>query len=301
MSENFRVDTGCLEATRLSRVAGGSADAAERLAVFRHASTCAACGDALLALSLADNPGTADEEALVTSVLASPCAPVPLPVPALPRTSMRSRPRWRFRAAIAGAAAAACAALVGLVVVSRDRAPDPTLLALAASNRAVEGRLSLDLPHAPFRPNRGFDGSLEAVEQTLARFLSEKQRDPARARPLAALYLARNHPGDLNRADLELLAAPPGAERDSDRAVVLLAQGRAQEALRAAQSALEARPDYAPARFNLALALEAVGRRVEAARALRDYLAGADVAGPEAPWVTEARERLARLESAEEP
>lgn len=305
MTADIHFDWDCPGLGGVERAAAGLGDEAERAEAFRHAAACATCGNALLALALADNPGTAEEEALVARVLERPPRPFPTAVPSLvtdlPRhdraRTRRDRPRWAARAAVA-AAALACAAVVGLVVVAPDETPDAALLAaVSGPTRSAEGRLSLGLPHAPYRPTRGDGDELRPIDRALARLLAMKGQDPAAsARPLAAVYLARAEPGDLARAEAELAAAPASPERDNDRGVVLLAQGRAEEALQALRSAVAQRPDFLPARFNLALALEATGRRAEAARALRDYLARADVSGAESAWVDEARERLARIE-----
>lgn len=293
MNEIRRIETRCPDAASLGRVAEDLADGYERAAVFRHARSCTACGETLVALWLADTPGTPEQEALLASSLGRAVGPIPVP-------PTRSRP-LRIVRNMAAAAALACAAGVGLWVATAGDVADQAVLALASGVRPTEGRLSLDLPHAPYRPTRGDETKAHDLDRALAQLLTRKRRDPAgSARQLAMLYLIRAEPGDLGRADAELLAAPPGPERDNDRAVVLLAQGRAQEAIQAAQKALGARHDFVPARFNLALALDAVGRKAEAARAFRDYLAAADVAGPEEPWVAEARERLARVESAGE-
>jgi tetratricopeptide (TPR) repeat protein len=292
VSAKFHVVSGCLEDRQLERVASGAADQAECAAALRHAVECTDCRDALLALLLADHPGTPEEEALLARTLERPARPVPLPLPA----PSPLRRRWPLRA-VATAAAVAAAAAVAVVVVSPDAPPEAAVLALASDTRPVEGRLSLGLPHAPYRPKRGAREEVRPLDATLARLLALKQHDPeASARPLAALYLARGEPGDLGRAEAELKVGRPGPELDNDRAVVLLAEGRAEEALETLRSVVEARPDYAPARFNQALALAALGRRAEAAHAFRDYLGASDVVGAEAPWIEEARERLVELE-----
>jgi tetratricopeptide (TPR) repeat protein len=296
VSAKFHLVSTCFDEQRIARVASGTADPEVRTEVLRHAVECADCRTALLALSLADNPGTPEEEALVARALERPARPIPLPLPApipLPRR------RWALRAT-AAAAAVACAAALAVMVITRTGSPDAEVLALASDTRPVEGRLSLGLPHAPYRPKRGVGDAVHPLDGTLARLLALKRHDPeAAARPLAALYLARGEPGDLGRAEAALASGTPGPELDNDRAVVLLAQGRAEEALAAVRSALVRRPDYAPAHFNEALALAALGRRIEAAHALRDYLGTSDVVGAEKPWIQEARERLVELERAD--
>jgi tetratricopeptide (TPR) repeat protein len=245
-----------------------------------------------MALSLANRPGTAEEEALVARVLASPPPRMLLPLPA---AAGRSRPRWQLRAGLAGLAAAAAA--VALVVTSGGDPRGDAVAVLSGASRPTPGRLSLDLPHAPYLPSRGDEAFRRRLDDALTDFVSGKE--PTAGTPLAALFLYRGDPGDVERAEQVLALTPAGPERDNDWAVIHLAGGEPEKALELLRGVLEARPDYGPARFNLALALEALGRKPEAARALRDYLAGADVAGPEAAWVAEARERLANLEQAD--
>jgi tetratricopeptide (TPR) repeat protein len=284
-----RRESGCPAGKRLESVSLGRATSEQQAEVFRHAIDCQDCRDVLVALSLANHPGTVEEEALLARALERPPAIPPLPVPS---ATPRFRPRWQFRAAVAGLAAAAA---VGLVVTTGGDPAEDALATLVHETRPIAGRLSLNLPHAPYQPARSEGAGAARLDGTLEELLARKDNGPS---ALAVLYLFRNGPGDLERAEQALDVAPAGPERDNDRAVVLLARGRPGEALDLLRGVLAARPDYGPARFNLAVALESLGRKPEAARALRDYLAGADVVGQEAFWVAEARQRLAELEGA---
>lgn len=292
MSESRRSDSRCPDTASLERLVVDQVDGRERRRLLRHARNCPTCREIFYALWLAETPGTPMQEALLASALEMPARRLPA---ALARTAAFRA----FRNAVT-IAALVCTAGVGLLLSAPGDAPNRAIVAFVPGARPIEGRLSMGLPHAPYRPVRGDRKSFLDLDRALSRLLAMKQQDPSgSAQSLATVYLLRSESGDLERADTELLSLPPGPERDNDRAVLLLAQGHVQEAIKAARAAIGARSDFAPARFNLALALEAADRKTEAARAFRDYLAIADVTSFEKPWIAEARERLARIESVE--
>jgi hypothetical protein len=109
---------------------------------------------------------------------------------------------------------------------------------------------------------------------------------------------------------LDILAPLPGEEDilkmslapsrypdiDSDRAAILLSQGKAEEALRLADSVLLASPEHRAGEWNRALALEDVGATVLAVEAF-EHIASHGETG----WAREASERAVALKKDMEP
>lgn len=113
----------------------------------------------------------------------------------------------------------------------------------------------------------------------------------------AALRLASGTPDGAKAAFGILKDEPPTADVLSERAFAQLVAGggapsseQAEQALQLADQALELDADHAPAQWNRALALEAMGLQALAANAF-DAIA----AHPEPGWSDEARERARKL------
>ncbi|HVT46109.1 MAG TPA: tetratricopeptide repeat protein [Thermoanaerobaculia bacterium] len=170
-------------------------------------------------------------------------------------------------------------------------------LVAAAPNdaRPIEPRLSGGFAWAPVaRVMRGAEDRASArllladheIQQAL-----EKRRT---ARTLHAAGVADALLGRTGSAVAKLREASELASGDasirSDLAAAHYAGGDYEASLQEADKALALDPDQGEARFNRALALEALGRRDEALAAWNDYLAIDD----SSEWAGEARERLAR-------
>ena len=271
----------CMPFDSIERYATGVAEEDERLAVERHAAVCEDCRLTLAATGLAFRPGDAAEEALVARIAADRPIPVllsDLGISAGGAATRRAQDRWfgRFHKAVAaaGVAAAACLALV-LAVPGGSDAPLP--------HRVLEGRPAALAVHVPVLSARGGgQAGWEAREANLAEGVA--------ARGEVAFLLARGAPGDWDRAGVLIERAAPTADRENDRGVLLLARGDAPEALASFDRALELDGGHAAARFNRALALEALGRKAEARTAWERYLEVA--AGDAAGWREEAKARL---------
>jgi putative thioredoxin len=118
------------------------------------------------------------------------------------------------------------------------------------------------------------EGDTATAAEIYAAVLAE---DPANLAALAGLAKLAIVTGDLETAKNILAEAPPGTERDSGIAAARAALDNALQAVSVGDiSELAARvtrePDDHQARFDLALALNALGRRNEAADALLDIV-----------------------------
>lgn len=267
--------TPCPEPEVLAAFAEGKVARKELPRIFAHLETCADCRSGVAAAGEAVAPARS----------------------------------FRFRFALPLAAAAVIVLAVGLVPWALSvRSPFVRLEKLAPrSARAVETRLSADIPWAAYRgPMRASTGAApdparlklggevgEIVdradrEQTaswqhaagVGLVLYEMPAD-AVGRLQAAAALERGNP----RIWSDLAAAQYAAALRLDRPSLY------PEALASADQALRLDPRLPEALFNRALVLERLGLKAQARDAWNRYLA---VDGS-SPWAVEARQRLARL------
>ena len=264
----------------------GAASTAERETIHRHIADCARCREALsdLALSVAEKRG-------------APSAAVGEP--------FRQR-RWIIGAASGLAAAAALVlAVLGwqLLRGSNPSTPDlrPLIVAVAAlPTRPVEGRLSANFPYAAPPPvTRGAAALETPPDLRIAAGDLEAAAGPNAEPPaLWAAAIARLTTAEASGAVILLeeatRRAPTNAAMLSDLAAAYLARARAggspadlNEALRAADRALQATPGHPAALFNRALALDGLQR--EDARAAWQAFLNAE---PGSEWSGEARRRV---------
>lgn len=188
--------------------------------------------------------------------------------------SDRIRRRFGLEASapqLAALEAPRCRSILGRYADPRYAQPVPCRIARSA----VRGPLTTG-------PTANGQGNLPISQQMLARL--QQQQDH---RALAAVYL---NDGDLLGAEMALGQAGQSVAVNSDRAVVALERGRFAEALQLAEAVLAASPDWKPAMWNRAVALQGLGRRADAARQFSTLAAGG-----EAGWSEEARRRAAAL------
>jgi tetratricopeptide (TPR) repeat protein len=188
---------------------------------------------------------------------------------ATPMKSLHGRRRGAW-AGIAAAAAAAAAMLAWYM--TRPRVPEPARIATAAV-RTIEGRTS----YAPADRHRryGVPRSATGAGETV---------------PLSVLAELERR-GDLHGVAAAFLArAPASVDVDADRALLVLEDGRTEEALVALDAVLAIRPGHAQAAWNRALALRDLGLSSSAAGAF-----AAVAAAGEPGWADEARERARAL------
>lgn len=210
-----------------------------------------------------------------------------------PATAHLDRRRW-----LAIAAAVVLFAAVGTFTYSKYR--DPLAKVNNAysqlTKRPVEARLS-GFPFVPWIANRGknddTDVPLMILQGEAASVTELRGKD---GKTLHARGVAHLLSGDAETATIELSQAanaePANARYWNDLAVAQIAARHPEAALSAAERSLAITPPLQEARFNRALALEALGKRGEAHQAFDQYLA-TDRASP---WAAEAQAGLERTE-----
>ena len=166
------------------------------------------------------------------------------------------------------------------------------------TERRTEVRISGGFDYSPHTVTRGgsesgSDNSLR-FERVFSKLkAAEKPSAPAAQRLiLARAYLARNASGDASRARkiLEEVAADgnESAEIDNDKGVALFQLGNYQVALASFTRALEKKPDFYEALFNLALAEERLNSNSDARRDFEKFIK----MSPDARWNAEAQRHV---------
>lgn len=187
---------------------------------------------------------------------------------------------------VVGMAALLAAGLAAFFVVRNAAAP-PAPVALADA-RSLEARLTWKDGDVwrPYRPVRAAGAAAEAVSAaTLAALEAAKD-----GRGLAGAWLLS---GNAARARQTLAALAASPDVASDLAAVALLEGRDEDALALAQSALDGAPAHPQASWNRALACERLGLVRLAARAFHELEARA-----EPGWSKEAGARARALDAA---
>jgi tetratricopeptide (TPR) repeat protein len=170
------------------------------------------------------------------------------------------------------------------------------------SERRTEVRISGGFeysPHSTTRGNTGSDAEVDGdrnlhFERVFSKLkAAEKPSAPATQRLiLARAYLARSASGDASRARtiLEEVAASgdESAEIDNDKGVALFQLENYQAALHSFTRALEKRPDFHEALFNLALTEERLKSYSDATRDWETFIR----VSPDARWKAEAQRHL---------
>jgi len=224
------------------------------------------------------------------------------------RSSERDQKREGFYISLprlAIVAAVATLAVVGSLswFIKTDKTEQVAVAALGdamKTERRTEVRISGEFDYSPHSSTRGNSESESAADNNLhfERVFSklkgaEKPSAPATQRLiLARAYLARNASGDASRARtiLEEVAATgdESAEIDNDKGVALFQLGNFQAAQNSFARALEKKPGYDHALFNLALAEERLNSHADAKR---DWEAFIKVSR-DARWKAEAQRHL---------
>ncbi|MFP2926445.1 zf-HC2 domain-containing protein [Pyxidicoccus sp. 3LG] len=153
----------------------------------------------------------------------------------------------------------------------------------SASERTLDARLSH--PQAdrflPYVPMRGTSHSMEVLPLRPLAELEERKDFSG----IAAAYALR---GDWQQAEAFLARAPESADKDNDRAVVVMRRQRWEEALGLLGGALRQEPKHPQALWNRGLALHGRGLLKQAEAAFREVAA---LEGQEAGWKQEAEAR----------
>jgi len=198
--------------------------------------------------------------------------------------------RRRRTRTIIGFASLAVAAAAALVLYLGRREPKPDdladrVFASLAPHRQLEPRLSWPAAdrYRPYDPPRAATTRPETLSFELLAEV-EKAGD-ARALPAAQLLT-----GNIDAASAALDKAADTADTLADRAAVALIHHDAERALVAAAAAIDRTPTHPQARWNRALALQALGLDRSAAAAFDDI-----AAAHEPGWSDEAKTQAAAL------
>ncbi len=270
---------GTVPCDRLGAFVDGELDPAAAASFRRHLLECARCQQEMHGLmqlsALAETARTAHPAA----------RPGLAPVPVAPagRYVVPRRAAWLGVVGVAAIAAALVLALRG----SSHRSDLPALLA-SLDARTVSGWPSAAGP-AQYREYRVMRGGPVPIPPELARAELRLQGSND-WRALGTLALLRR---DFGQADGYLARLPPTPDVLADRGLVRLEEQRYPEALEYLDAALAAAPDFLPARFNRALALQALQLPFAAAAAMGPVAQSAS-----GGWATEARRDTATFEGA---
>lgn len=220
----------------------------------------------------------------------------------------RSLPRWVTAAGVLAAAAAILIAIQTPDLLQRFRgervdAKMASVLSATGQERYIEPRLAAAFPYAraPQVSRGGNNSSREnlALVAVAGELQQEVKRDPA-ANVLHAFGVSQLLLGQWAEAigtlEAALEADPRNQQLQLDLAAAYLARGSssdgdAAKALALLERCLAARPDYLPALFNKALALERLSLREQARSAWQEYLSRDSSSG----WADEAAAHLAQL------
>src|SRR5262245_15099757 len=262
----------CPEPEQLAAFIDGTLAPAERTPVEQHLVACGDCRD-IVAETIAERP---------------------------PDTVQRPR-RAVFKWVAAGGGLVAAAASVLLMLRGPDQqlhvSEMAPLVRIVGAHRSIEPRL-VGFPYAP--PPVATRGPADTASYELAaradqirEEIAGRTGDPANAARGVA-YLLMGRPDDAVKW-LELASSSASATPAmwNDLAAAYLARGAAGDAgraLAAADRAAAGDPALLEASFNRALALNALGRHVDAAEAWNAYLSRDSHSG----WTAEARDHLAR-------
>ncbi len=209
--------------------------------------------------------------------------------PAPPSSPTRqNRPPWHF--AVMGGVACALAVTVLLLVLQPPKPRGQELPEVAWNPRGrtlMTPRMS-DPRVDRYRPVAGQLMGGEPTREKLPWAELDRLEKSGDYRAAAAVYLAWNRPQQALDAQERLDASSPDVQ--SDRAAVLIALHRYEEALQLLDPLLTAHPEHRQARWNRALALEALGRPQQAAHDFQEI-----ARQNEEGWAQDAKARAERL------
>lgn len=281
--------SSCLSPETLALMAAGTLPDAERTAAERHLATCQDCYEVLM--DLASEP------------VVSSAAPQPARIIVWSRT----------RSIIVWSGIAAAVLLAAVMALQFTGGPDreinaavTTLARAIGPERPTLGRLSGEFAYgaAPAITRGAEVTDLPLAVQDAVLAIRKIAAASKTARAMDAVGVANLVSGDLDASlaalDEAVALDPRDARSRADLAAARLERWRrsqapvdATSALDAAEHALRLAPNDPVARFNHALAVEAVGLADAAKESWKAYLR----LDASSPWAAEARARLAKLEA----
>lgn len=218
----------------------------------------------------------------------------------------------RAQAAWGAGSLAAAAAVLTMIINVGYRSKLADLAAAVGEERTVEARLTGGFRYGPVRAPVRSGGSSAASDDWTVYAAASRIREVARNDPSAsnlhALGVSHLVLGEYDNAVRAIEDAvaddPEPAQYHSDLAAAYLARAKhlnrpddLPRALGAAERALKRNADLNEARFNRALALEALFLEDQARQAWEEYLARDPASG----WTSEAREHLQTLQQRATP
>jgi tetratricopeptide (TPR) repeat protein len=194
---------------------------------------------------------------------------------AVPPVKPERAPRGRFLRVlpgglhVAGAALALvlAAGLAALVAYAPSPSAVPREVWLAqAPTRLLEARVAYARAdgHRPYAPMRSTGDTSSAMPRPPPLRELADLEDAGDLHGIAAAYLVRK---DWRQAADFLQRSPPSPDRDSDRAIIMLEEGRLEEALALLEDVLRRVPTHPQALWNRALVLRDSGHTLPAADA----------------------------------
>jgi tetratricopeptide (TPR) repeat protein len=266
---------------KLDWFADGELTPSEAESFRDHLATCNRCKVQLTHLLVLDRLGAR----YVTKQPPRETSKRPSPVASPARRHWRP---WHFAMMGGGACALAAAVLLLVLRPLQPREQELPEVAWNPHGRTPTMPRMSDPRVDRYRPVAAQIMGGEPAREKLPRVELDRLEQRGDYRAAAAVYLAWNRPQQAMDALERLDANSPDVQ--SDRAAILIALHQYEDALQLLEPLLKAHPEHPQARWNRALALEALGRPLQAARDFQEL-----ARQREEGWAQDAKARAERL------
>jgi CHAT domain-containing protein/tetratricopeptide (TPR) repeat protein len=321
MTTDFSQPSSCLDPELLSALVAGQVSGTERTDALAHIASCRDCHEVFADLLRMSEDANADAASPAVAQARGADSKVAIywtsnPVAKAPAASSTRTPGARAAIYWSMAIAASLIAVLWVgwrVYASPDRQLQRAVTQLASAvdtNRATEARLAGGFlwGPVPLTTRGGSTTELPLAVQDAVLSIKKLAEGQHSARALDAVGVSYLLAGDIGAAltshDKAVAADPSNATATADLAAARLERWRrsreaadAASAVDAAERAVEASPRDAVARFNHALAIEALGVASASIESWKAYLA----IDSTSEWAGEAKQHLARLEGGVAP